>query len=126
MLAAAHAAGNIRSFTPQSFAVVLGFLRRQGVVPEAPVVSPTPVEVLLGNYRRYLVSGRSLAPLTLPSYLASAAWLLVETCVDDAAGWPACRPGMWPRSCCASPRSAAPPRSTPSSSVSGPCCAGST
>jgi hypothetical protein len=64
MLAAAHAAGRMPSFRPHSFAVVLGFLRRQGVVPDAPVVPPTPVEVLLGNYRRYLVSERSLAPLT--------------------------------------------------------------
>ena len=83
MLEAAHAAGMLRSFRPRSFAVVLGFLRQQGVVPDAPVVPPTPVEVLLGEYRRYLVSDRSLAPLTLPSYLASAAWFLAEACGDD-------------------------------------------
>ena len=82
-LAAAHGAGDMPSFTPRSFGVVLGFLRWRGVVPDAPVVPPTPAEVLLGDYRRYLVSDRSLALLTLPSYLASAAWFLAEACGDD-------------------------------------------
>lgn len=50
---------------------------------DAPVVPPTTVEVLVGDYRRYLMSDRSVAPLTLPSYLASETWFLAEACGDD-------------------------------------------
>jgi site-specific recombinase XerD len=83
MLEALHAAGKARSFTPCSFGLVLGFLRVRGLVPGAPIVTPTPVEELLGAYRRHLVVERSLAPLSLPGYLASAAWFLSHACGDD-------------------------------------------
>lgn len=78
-----HRAGRTRSFTPCSFRLVLGFLRHRGIVPAAAAAPPTPVDGLLGDYRRYLVVERSLAPLTLPGYLASAAWFLTEACGDD-------------------------------------------
>lgn len=80
---ALHRAGRAHKCTPCSFRVVLGFLRRRGIVPAAPVASPTPLDELLGDYRRYLVAERSLAPLTLPGYLAVAAWFLTEACGDD-------------------------------------------
>jgi site-specific recombinase XerD len=83
MLQALHAAGESRSFTPCSFGLLLGFLRGREIVPDAPVIPPTPIEELLGDYRGYLVSGRSLAPLSLPGYLASAAWFLSDACDDD-------------------------------------------
>lgn len=83
MLEALHATGEARSFTPCSFGLVLGFLRAHGLVPVAPMVAPTPTEELLGDYRRYLVAERSLAPLSLPGYLASAAWFLSDACDDD-------------------------------------------
>lgn len=83
MLEALHASGEARSFTPCSFGLVLGFLRARGIVPDAPIIPPTAMEELLGEYRRYLVTERSLAPLSLPGYLASAAWFLSDACDDD-------------------------------------------
>ncbi len=44
MLEALHASGEARSFTTCSFGLVLGFLRGRGLVPDAPIVPPTPME----------------------------------------------------------------------------------
>lgn len=78
-----HRAGRALEDKPATFGVVLGFLRERGIVPAAPVVAPTPVDGLLGDYRRYLVVERSLAPWTLPGYLSTAAWFLAEACDGD-------------------------------------------
>jgi site-specific recombinase XerD len=90
---ALHRVGKGRKCTPCSFRVVLGFLRRRGIVPMPPVVTPTPADGLLGDYRRYLVVERSLAPLTLPGYLGTAAWFLAEACGGDPARVPALSAG---------------------------------
>lgn len=82
---ALHRAGKAKKFTPGSFGVVLGFLRSLGVVPPAPVAGPTALDGLLGDYRHWLVTERSLALLTLPGYLASATWFLIEVCEGDPA-----------------------------------------
>ena len=83
---ALHRAGKAKKLTPGSFRVLLGFLRWRGIIPPAQVVPPTPIEELLADYRRYLLAERSLAPLTVPGYLASADWFLSEACGDDPDG----------------------------------------
>lgn len=80
-----HRAGKGRKLTPRSFRVVLGFLRSRGIAPAAPDAPATPVDGFLADYRHYLVVERSLAPLTLPGYLSSAAWFLASTCGSDPA-----------------------------------------
>jgi len=83
LVEALHQEGKGRKCTPWSFRVVLGFLRQQGIVPPAPVAAPTPMEELLGDYRRYLAAERAVAPLTLLGYLGTASWFLAEACGDD-------------------------------------------
>jgi integrase len=62
-LAARRAAGSVTWVSPRSLRVPLAFLRAIGAVPVlAPVVADGPVEMLLGDYRRYLVFERGLAP----------------------------------------------------------------
>lgn len=80
---ALHEAGKARKLTPRSFRVVLRFLRGRGIVPAAPAVPLTPNDELIEDYRRYLVVGRSLAPLTILSYVDAAAWFLTEQCGGD-------------------------------------------
>ena len=59
---------------------LLGYLRRLGVVPTPiPVAPTTPTEVLLADYRRYLVSERGLAATTVEHY-CSVAGLFLGRC----------------------------------------------
>lgn len=86
LVEALHRAGKAKKLKPGSFRVVVEFLRGRGIVPWPEILPPTPIEELLADYRRYLLAERSLAPLTVPSYLASAAWFLSEACGDDPDG----------------------------------------
>lgn len=66
--------------TDRALAPILGYLRGLGLVPPPTVPPPTTaVELLLTNYRRYLVRERGLADSTVKHYLRSArvflAWL---------------------------------------------------
>lgn len=77
-----HGAGTTRRLTAGEFGLVLRFLRWRGVTLATTVAPPSPVDELLGDYRRYLLVERSLAPLTVTTYLASAAWFVVEACTQ--------------------------------------------
>jgi integrase/recombinase XerD len=50
---------------------LIGYLGRLGVL-SAAVIDRSPLQVLLGDYRRYLVEERSLAPLTVLGYMGTA------------------------------------------------------
>jgi site-specific recombinase XerC len=55
----------------RGLAPLLMFLRELGVVPVAPVVTPTdPMEILLGRFADYLRNQRGLAPATVVSYIS--------------------------------------------------------
>ena len=84
-----HRAGTAKRLTVRRFAVVLGFLRGCGAVPAVPPARPTPLAELLEDYRHYLVAERSLAPLTVRSYLEAATWFLTESCGGDPSRLPA-------------------------------------
>ncbi len=62
-----------RALTP-----LIGYLRRQGVVPVQPERACTPVEMLVEDYRRYLVGERGLADATVGCYLGAARLFLSE------------------------------------------------
>jgi integrase/recombinase XerD len=67
-LAARRAAGYVLYLSPKALVPLLGYLRRLGVVPEPPPATATPVEALLGRYRRYLVTERGLVAETARGY----------------------------------------------------------
>ncbi len=67
-LAARRAAGYTLYLSPKALVPLLGYLRRLGAVPEPAPVPATPVEALLGRYRRYLVTERGLARETARGY----------------------------------------------------------
>jgi integrase len=77
-----HRASQAKRFTPRSFRLVLEFLRLRGIVPAAGGPA-TALDALLGDYRRYLVVERCLAPLTVRTYLSAAAWFLAVACGGD-------------------------------------------
>ena len=54
--------------SPKALAPLLGYLRRLGAAPQPPPAPVTPAEVLLGRYRRYLVTERGLAATTARGY----------------------------------------------------------
>jgi integrase/recombinase XerD len=57
----------------RALAPLLGYLRRLGMVPPPAVMAAvTPVDVLLGEYRRYLQDERGLAAGTVKHYLRCA------------------------------------------------------
>ena len=61
-LLARRAGGHRRWLTARSLRPLLGYLRRAGAVPAAaPPAADSPVQQLLAEYRRYLVTERSLA-----------------------------------------------------------------
>jgi site-specific recombinase XerD len=67
--------------------VPLAFLREVGAVPVlAPVVADGPVELLLGDYRRYLVFERGLAPKTVEIFERVAGMFLAEHDQPGAVG----------------------------------------
>ena len=70
-LAARRTAGYTLYLSPKALVPLLEYLRRLGVVPPPPPEPETPVEALLGRYRRYLVSERGLARETARGYVDS-------------------------------------------------------
>jgi integrase/recombinase XerD len=70
--------GLVTLVSPREFGVLMGYLRGRGVVP-APVVvvvALTPVDVLLGEYRDYLLGERGLVAGTVGNYLDVAGLFL--------------------------------------------------
>jgi len=69
--AAARRARHVSFRSERALVPLLTFLRDLGVVPVAPVVTPTdPVEVLLERFAQYLSTQRGLASATVASYLS--------------------------------------------------------
>ena len=86
-LADRRAAGYTRHLSPQALALLLGYLRRLGVVPLPPLAEPgTAAEVLLGRYRAYLAGERGLAPSTVSHYVAEARLFLDRAAGADLGG----------------------------------------
>jgi site-specific recombinase XerD len=71
-LAARRAAGYVLYLSPKALVPLLGYLRRACVAPEAPpaAVPAGPADVLLGRFRRYLVSERGIGAETAADYAA--------------------------------------------------------
>jgi site-specific recombinase XerD len=64
-----RAAGYTNYVTARALGPLLGYLRRIGATPHAPVLEPaTPAEVLLERYQRYLTVERGLVPGTGVDY----------------------------------------------------------
>ena len=67
-LAVRRVAGYVMWLSPEALVPLLSYLRRLGVAP-MPVPPPrTPVEALLGRYRRYLATERGLAAASAQIY----------------------------------------------------------
>ncbi len=64
--------GRRRMPTVRTLAPLLGWLRDQRLVPPAATMWPTPIDELLGRYRRWLVDERGLAERTIGRYEATA------------------------------------------------------
>jgi site-specific recombinase XerD len=70
-LAARREAGYVLYLSPKALVPLLGYLRRLGAAPEAPVPVPAaPVDVLLERFRHYLVSERGAGAETAADYAA--------------------------------------------------------
>jgi integrase/recombinase XerD len=68
-LAARKAAGYTGYLSPKALVPLLGWLRRAGVVPEAPApVAAGPADALLDRFRHYLVSERGIGAETAGNY----------------------------------------------------------
>lgn len=76
-LTARHAAGHRRVPGPRAMVPLLSYLRAAGVVPAAESVD-TPLGVLLGQYRGWLIEDRGLAPTTVLRYGNTARRFLSE------------------------------------------------
>jgi integrase/recombinase XerD len=74
---ARRAAGVRVGVSERALAPLMGYLRRLGVPPPAASIATTPVDVLLGEYRRYLEDERGLAAGTVKHYLRCAQTFLV-------------------------------------------------
>ena len=78
-LAARRAAGYLTWVSPRSLRVPLAFLREVGAVPAlAPITANGPIDVLLCDYRRYLVFERGLAPKTVEIFERVGRMFLAE------------------------------------------------
>lgn len=71
-LAARRAAGYTAYLTPKALVPLLGYLRGLGVVPQAEIAAPAaPAEVLLEQYRCYLLAERGLQAAVARGYVDS-------------------------------------------------------
>jgi integrase/recombinase XerD len=78
-LASRHQAGYTCWLSQRGVAPLLGYLRHLGVVPEpTSQAAVTPVDALLVEYRRYLVSERGLSASTVAYYERVARLFLTE------------------------------------------------
>lgn len=78
--------GDLRPVGPRTLAPLVGYLRSLGVAP-APEHGETPVDQLVGRYRRWLVVERALAARTVGRYVKTARRFLGSRAVTtDAAG----------------------------------------
>ena len=86
-LAARRAAGYLTWVSPRSLRVPLAFLREVGAVPVlAPIATDGPIDELLGDYRRYLVFERGLAPKTVEIFERVARSFLAKHDQEGAVG----------------------------------------
>lgn len=67
----------------RSLRLVVGYLRRTGVIPSGELGPDGPLEMLLNAYRRYLVTERGLAPSTVEARMGVAR-LFLEPCLTAA------------------------------------------
>lgn len=70
--------GLIRKATLASLVPLFEFLRAQGEMAQEPVPVPSPVDRLLGAYRRHLEHDRGLAPTTVCRYMGFARRFLID------------------------------------------------
>lgn len=101
MVDALHGAAKARKLTHWSFRVVLGFLRDRWIAPPPAVEPPTPIDELLAEYRRYLVSERALSASTVPGYVRTASSSWPRRVATIPIGWassppPRSVPSSWP------------------------------
>jgi site-specific recombinase XerD len=59
---------------------VLAYLRSVGAAPPLPVVTPSPLDDMVGDYRGWLVVERSLSPRTIYNYMHLTRRFLAATC----------------------------------------------
>jgi site-specific recombinase XerD len=92
-LRARRAAGHKRVPGVRSFASLLDYLGVEGVIAAPVPAPPTPLDELIGGYRRWLVTDRALAPATVLRYENLARRFLSERLsasgavgVEDLAG----------------------------------------
>ncbi len=81
-IAARRAAGYRRVPGPRAMAPLLSYLREVNILAEAPPLV-TPLEVLLAQYRTWLVGERGLAPSTVLRYENTARRFLTEQAMTD-------------------------------------------
>lgn len=91
-IAARRAAGYRRIPGPRALAPLLSYLRQIGVAAETPP-SAAPLEVLLAQYRAWLIDARGLAPSTVLRYENTARRFLSEQAVKDSVFAPTCLTG---------------------------------
>ena len=78
-LAARRADGYTRELSGRGIAPLLGYLRGLGVVPASPQPAACPAaELLVQDYRRYLMRERGLAESTVGAYLGTARLFLCQ------------------------------------------------
>jgi site-specific recombinase XerD len=83
-LEARRAQGYTRRLSPHALLPLLGYLRGLGIVPTAvPPRAATPMELLLQDYRRYLVTERGLAVSTVERYVRLARLVLSKRSEAD-------------------------------------------
>jgi site-specific recombinase XerD len=83
-IAARHAAGYRRAPGPRAMAPLLSYLREAGIVAAMQPLA-TPAELLLAQYRKWLVDERGLAAITVLRYVNTARRFLTEQAmVEDA------------------------------------------
>lgn len=87
-LADRQTAGKPRVLGPRAMEPLLAYLREMGAAPPAPL-SVAPLDVLLGQYRSWMVGERGLAKSTVLRYDNTARRFLREQAVRDGALVPA-------------------------------------
>ena len=81
-LQARRAAGSRQWLSSRGVSPLLGYLRKVGFAASgSPVVASTPMEILLADYRDYLVSERGLAASTVGNYVDVARQFVLDRSV---------------------------------------------